>query len=748
MKDKMHKQALSILRSILPWFSDSQSSVQSKYRTNYKGVRGRVGVVGGARDYAGAPYFASISAMRLGADLSYVICTRDASQVIKSYSPDLIVVPLLDHPDEDVFDKEIECLLTRLHALVIGPGLGREYMLHTRAKKILERAKLRSIPIIMDADGLILVTEDTKLIESYPRGLLTPNRIEFRRMLEKVLPSKVFDLQDRSSVDITPLVRECSQKLDTNILSKGLVDIVCSDTSQGQIKLTTDDSSGSNRRCGGQGDILSGLAAVYAHWIHQLNESVSSEEHKLKNQMAWAGYLAAITTRRSNELAFEKNRSGMLASDMIGMIPAALDSLLKESEPQVTSSSHNYKYEGCLNNDEITRYARQMMLGEFGPSRQLSLRRSSALIVGAGGLGCPSAAYLGAAGIGRLGLIDHDKVEASNLHRQILHSTDKIGMFKTKSVEQAVKAINPHVEVRTHSFKLDRSNAVEIVGQYDIILDCTDNLLTRYMISDACVIAKKPLISAAALRMDGQLTVYNYDEDTPCFRCLFPKPPPPNAVGSCSEDGVLGVVPGVMGVHQALEAIKIAAGIRPAYAGTMLLFDGQLGQFRHVKLSKRKHDCLACGDNSELKKDLLDYGKFCGENPCKNENKTNLLADSERVTVEEYSEVINSGKAHVLIDVRPKEQSNISRLRHALQLPLPWMVENPNETKSLIRNQLNVNQTNEIYVVCRKGIASQRGVRFIQDLMGEDDPQVVCKDVVGGMTTWAKRIDPDNFSCL
>uniref|UniRef100_A0A6G1SPY1 Adenylyltransferase and sulfurtransferase MOCS3 homolog n=2 Tax=Aceria tosichella TaxID=561515 RepID=A0A6G1SPY1_9ACAR len=741
----MQRQATRVLRKIVPWITDSTSSV---HRTNHKGVRGRIGIVGGARDYAGAPYFAAMAAMRLGADLAYVICSREASHAIKNYSPDLIVTPLLDCLDEGEFSRETDCLLSRMHALVIGPGLSRDEFLQERARSLFKKANDLMLPIILDADALLMVNDHPALIKSSSNVLLTPNRIELQRLLNSHYAPEEFNLKDMSVDGIQDLVKKYSSDMRVTVLAKGMTDIICDHSPPFQ--LSTDPSSGSSRRCGGQGDITSGLAGVYIHWINQANNTSDNDKDQLCNKLAWAGYLAAATTRRCNEIAYDEHHDGMLASHMLERIQEAFRGLLNGNTKEATATTGEFEYAGLLSKDEIGRYARQMIMEEFGPQRQANLKKASALIIGAGGLGCPAAVYLGAGGIGCLGVVDDDRVEASNLHRQILHNMEKVGELKTESIKQAVLAINPNVKVVAHSVKMNRHNAVDLVEKYDIIIDCTDNLLTRYMISDACVIAKKPLVSGAALKMDGQLTVYNYDDETPCFRCLFPEPPPPNAVGSCSDNGVLGVLPGIIGVHQALEAMKIAAGLRPAYAGKMLLFDGQLGLFRHATLGKKKPDCGACGKDAKLGRDLIDYEKFCGQVCSVDQKSADLLDPEERITVEQYGDILRSGKKHVLVDVRPREHSNISRFSHALQLPVMFMLQNQDETIKTIRTELSRKETNEIYVVCRRGIASQRGARLIQQLLAEepDLSGVVVKDIIGGMTSWAKHGDPQNYSCV
>lgn len=744
-------EAKSILQLVVPW-STKLSTQLGVYKTNYKGSRGRIGIVGGARDYAGAPYFASIASMRLGCDLAYVICSQAASPVIKSYSPDLIVNPLLDCQDDQVFEKEMDCLLSRLHALVVGPGLGLDAFLHNRAKMLVEKARDLKIPLVLDADALMLVMNEPSLIKSYEKALLTPNRVELQRMMNAFFAPKTFETKGAPPQTIEEMVNMCSSYLGVPVLSKGLNDFICDKAHNYTLK--TDSSTGSDRRCGGQGDILSGLAGTYMHWIHAANNTLPDHE-RIENATCWAGYLAAITARICNEEAFKESGHGMLTSDMINKIPKALRILTDSGKIGQQSSKNLFKYAGSLTSDEIRRYGRQMIMDEFGPARQLNLKKASAIIIGAGGLGCPSSVYLAAGGIGRLAIVDDDVVEASNLHRQVLHTMDRVGMRKVDSIEIALKAINPNVIVDKFCFRLTRHNAVKTIEAYDVVIDATDNLISRYMISDACVVAKKPLVSGAALKMDGQLTIYNYDAETPCFRCLFPEPPPMNAVGSCADNGVLGVVPGVIGVQQALEALKICAGLRPAYAGKMLLFDGQLGLFRHVVLGKRKPECAACGASSKLNKDLIDYDDFCGNVKCSTAQSgagsTNILDSDERVSVEQYRDILVSKQPHVLIDVRPKAHSEVSRLANAIALPLVELINQEDQSLRIIIAEATKNNTDQIFVVCRRGIASQRGTRAIQDLLDScadlKDRTFVVKDIIGGMTAWSKQIDPE-YACV
>lgn len=743
------KEARLLLRKILPWAIPSNAN-QSQLRNNHKGARGRIGIVGGARDYAGAPYFAAISAMRLGADLSYVVCSKEASQSIKSYSPELIVMPILDCSDELLFSNEIDNLLNRLHAIVVGPGLGRQELLQRRAAILIEKAKSKSLPIILDADSIQLVCDNPSIIKSYQKALLTPNRNELLRLSKSVLKRpEIFDIRNFTDQEVVEIVQECSKELQVTILAKGPADII---TDGSDLKLT-DRSMGSNRRCGGQGDILSGIAGIYTHWIEQAK---SDKILDLNESTAFmAAKLASITTRKCNELAYNTYKNGMLASHMIDQLHVVLEQFLEQDQNSSSRPGLNHiEYAGLMKKDEILRYSRQMIMDEFGPARQLKLKQSSCLVVGAGGLGCPISIYLAAAGIGKIGIVDDDVVEVNNLHRQIGHNIHRMGWLKTESLKKSICDINPNLKVDTHSVRLSQHNAVDLVEKYDFVIDASDNMPTRYMISDACVVAKKPLISGAALKMDGQLTVYNYDEDTPCFRCLFPKPMPPGSVSSCSQNGVLGVIPGVIGLQQALEAIKIGAGLRPAYAGSMLIFDGQEGRFRCLTLGKRKSECPSCGPESTLDRNLIDYEEFCGSPACEMSNSAPSQASSDhdsslRITPEEYLDILEARTPHLLIDVRPKLNSDISRFAHALQMPLASLREQPAQCLLLLEQQLDAKKTNLILVICRMGISSIPSAALIRKLLDQHgNCDVLVKDIIGGTTTWARRIDPDRYASV
>uniref|UniRef100_A0A8W7PPE1 THIF-type NAD/FAD binding fold domain-containing protein n=1 Tax=Anopheles coluzzii TaxID=1518534 RepID=A0A8W7PPE1_ANOCL len=243
-----------------------------------------------------------------------------------------------------------------------------------------------------------------------------------------------------------------------------------------------------------------------------------------------------------------------------------------------------------LNNDEIARYSRQIILSEIGVQGQLKLKKASVLVVGAGGLGCPAALYLAGAGIGRIGVLDYDEVELTNLHRQLLHTEATVGLTKVTSVQSYLEQLNSQIEIETHHAQLTSENALALLEPYDVVVDATDNVATRYLLNDACVLLRKPLVSGSALQLEGQLTVYNY-RGGPCYRCLFPTPPPPESVTNCGDGGVLGAITGVIGALQALETIKIILSNEGVLAGRLLLFDGQQSAFRNLKLRPKKPTC-------------------------------------------------------------------------------------------------------------------------------------------------------------
>ncbi|KAL8172502.1 hypothetical protein V2J09_024306 [Rumex salicifolius] len=384
--------------------------------------------------------------------------------------------------------------------------------------------------------------------------------------------------------------------------------------------------------------------------------------------------------------------------------------------------------------DAIYRYSRHLLLPSFGVQGQSNLLKSSVLVVGAGGLGSPALLYLAACGVGRLGVIDHDVVELNNMHRQIIHTEAYIGRPKVESASAACRSVNSSIEIVKYQEALRTSNALEIFSKYDVIVDATDNVPSRYMISDCCVVLGKPLVSGAALGLEGQLTVYNYNGG-PCYRCLFPSPPPVTACQRCSDSGVLGVVPGVIGTLQALEAIKIASVVGEPLSGRMLLFDALSGRIRIVKIRGRSLHCEICSENASFAaKDFqeFDYEKFTQSPLSTAPPKLKLLLPDSRISCKDYKGKVTNKEPHVLIDVRPSHHYNIVSLPNSMNIPLSSLESRLSE----ISAALDGKEPN-LYVVCRRGNDSQRAVDLLQR-----KGFASAKDIIGGIDSWAREVDP------
>lgn len=435
---------------------------------------------------------------------------------------------------------------------------------------------------------------------------------------------------------------------------------------------------------------------------------------------------------------------------------AALKNKVAQLEKSHTSVQELYekvtpltplKAKAALSNEDIMRYSRQLLLPELGVQGQLKLSQTSVLIVGCGGLGCPVAQYLAAAGIGRLGLLDYDTVELSNLHRQVLHGEENQDQAKALSAANAVKRLNSTVQCVPYHLQLSSENALQLIQQYDIVADCSDNVPTRYLVNDACVLSGKPLVSASALRMEGQLTVYNY-RGGPCYRCLYPVPPPPETVTNCSDGGVLGVVPGIMGCFQALEVLKIASGHGSSCGQQLVMFDAQDARFRSIKLRPKQAGCAVCGENPSVTQ-LVDYEAFCGSAATDKCRKLNLLSRDQRITVQDYKSIIDSGEPHLLLDVRPLVEVDICHLPFSLNIPLSSLEDRKSdhirllqERISQLQQQMEGDRRPPVYVICKLGNDSQKAVQVMEKMSGSEVDSITVKDISGGLMAWAKRIDP------
>jgi molybdopterin/thiamine biosynthesis adenylyltransferase/rhodanese-related sulfurtransferase len=380
-----------------------------------------------------------------------------------------------------------------------------------------------------------------------------------------------------------------------------------------------------------------------------------------------------------------------------------------------------------LTPEELSRYARHLILPEVGLEGQRKLKAARVLCVGAGGLGSPLALYLAAAGIGTLGLVDFDVVDASNLQRQILHSTRDVGRKKLDSAEEKLTALNPALHIVKHETMLSSANALDIFAGYDIVADGTDNFPTRYLVNDACVLTGKPNAYGSVFRFEGQASVFATREG-PCYRCLYPEPPPPGMVPSCAEGGVLGILPGLVGVIQATEVIKLILGsdgspLGESLIGRLLLVDALAMRFRELKLRKNPQ-CPVCGLHPTVKH-LVDYQEFCGVRPPNPQEKT-LNNGIPQITAKELKQRLDAGEELVLLDVREPWEYQIANLGGRL-IPLNDVPQRLHE----------IERDREIVVHCKMGGRSQRAAEFLaQSGFGK------VKNLAGGITAWSNDVDP------
>jgi adenylyltransferase/sulfurtransferase len=375
-----------------------------------------------------------------------------------------------------------------------------------------------------------------------------------------------------------------------------------------------------------------------------------------------------------------------------------------------------------LSNDEILRYSRHLILPHVGMDGQRRLKASRVLLVGAGGLGSPLGLYLAAAGVGTLGLVDFDAVDLTNLQRQVMHGTRDIGRPKLDSARDRITDLNPHVRLESHETRLTSANALEIVREYDVVVDGTDNFPTRYLVNDACVLTGKPNVYGSIFRFEGQASVFATGNG-PCYRCLFREPPPPGLVPSCAEGGVLGVLPGLIGVIQATETLKLLLGIGETLIGRLLLVDALRMQFRTLSLA-RDPECPACGTH-ELR-ELIDYEEFCGERSAATAAAASATMNGE-LTPSELAERRARGDDFDLIDVREPHEWEIARIEGARLVPL----------SSLEGALSTIDPDREIVVYCKTGGRSARAVRTLHNAGYRR-----VRNLTGGISRWSDEVDP------
>ncbi|XP_060524211.1 adenylyltransferase and sulfurtransferase MOCS3 isoform X2 [Cylas formicarius] len=339
--------------------------------------------------------------------------------------------------------------------------------------------------------------------------------------------------------------------------------------------------------------------------------------------------------------------------------------LLRELQSQGNVEENVYCNK--LKSEEIARYSRQTIMNEVGVSGQLAIKDSKVLIVGMGGLGCPAALYLVSAGVGEITIVDYDEVELSNLHRQILHSEYDLMIPKVQSAYEKLARINSNTKIIPLQLHITSHSINDLIlhNKYSVVIDGSDNVATRYLLNDACILNDIPLVSGSALQMEGQLTVYNY-KTGPCYRCIFPVPPPPRAVKSCGDGGVLGPVPGVIGILQALEALKIIVNSSGVLYGRLLLFDGSSGTFRNIKLRPRNVKCEICGDTPSIKK-LIDYEEFCGAAAHDKVTNIDILSEEQNINVKDFSKLVGPS---FILDVRANLEYEMCKIPRTLNIPL------------------------------------------------------------------------------
>jgi adenylyltransferase/sulfurtransferase len=372
-----------------------------------------------------------------------------------------------------------------------------------------------------------------------------------------------------------------------------------------------------------------------------------------------------------------------------------------------------------LSPQETARYSRHLIMPEVGVEGQKRLKAASVLLVGAGGLGSPLALYLAAAGVGRLGLVDFDVVDFSNLQRQVLHGTPDVGRPKLHSARDRIAAINPEVRVDLYETHLTAANALDILRPYDIVIDGTDNFPTRYLVNDACVLLDRPNVYGSIFRFDGQASVF-YPRRGPCYRCLYPEPPPPGEVPSCAEGGVLGILPGLIGCIQATEAVKLILGQGEPLVGRLLIYDALRMGFREFKV-RRDPRCPLCGDNPTIK-GLIDYEQFCGLT----RGEPAPAAAAGRITPEELKARLDRGEKVFILDVRNPPEVAICKLPGSVVIPLPDLPQRHGE----------LDRDRELVVHCKSGMRSAKAIAFLKE---QGFTRLV--NLEGGILAWADRVD-------
>ena len=444
------------------------------------------------------------------------------------------------------------------------------------------------------------------------------------------------------------------------------------------------------------GELLDNLTSQYT----DLRKHLYNEEGKLRS-------FVNVYVNDDDIRYLQREDTPVADGDTISIIPSVAGGVAAEPEA------------ATLSNHEVARYSRHLIMPEVGMDGQLKLKAASVLCIGAGGLGSPVALYLAAAGVGRIGIVDFDVVDYSNLQRQIIHGTPDVGRPKLDSARDRLNAINPEVTVETHDAAISSDNALDILADYDIIVDGTDNFPTRYLVNDACVLLGKPNVYGSIFRFEGQASVFA-TKDGPCYRCLYPEPPPPGLVPSCAEGGVLGILPGVIGTIQATEVVKLIIGVGEPLINRFMIYDALRMRFRELKLRKDP-ECPVCGENPTVTA-LIDYEQFCGIVPASADAE-----ESDDTTVEDLKGRLDRQDGVFVLDVREPQEYQICRIPDSTLIPLGDLPQRLTELEG----------HDDMVVHCKSGARSAKAVKLLREAGFSK-----AKNLRGGILAWIDRVDP------
>jgi adenylyltransferase/sulfurtransferase len=464
-----------------------------------------------------------------------------------------------------------------------------------------------------------------------------------------------------------------------------------------------------------EGGTIGELLADLTRRHHGLKAHLYNEQGKLRS-------FVNVYVNDEDIRYLQKEETRVTAADTVSIIPSVAGGVETTLDRKASAGAADSSLP-TLTNEEVKRYSRHLIMPEVGMDGQRRLKAGKVLCIGAGGLGSPAAMYLAAAGVGTIGVVDFDVVDYSNLQRQIIHGTPDVGRSKLASAKDRLVAINPHIEVKTYEAALSSQNALELFAPFDVILDGTDNFPTRYLTNDACVLLGKPNAYGSIFRFEGQASVFAA-KDGPCYRCLYPEPPPPGLVPSCAEGGVLGVLPGVIGVIQATEAIKLITGIGEPLVGRFLIYDALRMRFRELKL-KKDPDCPVCGTRPTVTK-LIDYEQFCGLRPAAEETSS-VQSSPFEISAVELKQRLDRGERLRIVDVREPNEYQINRIPGAELIPLG----------EIPRRYAELDPEEELIVHCKVGARSAKAADFLRSVGFKK-----VLNLKGGILDWVDKVDP------